>query len=248
MSDYIKTGVSPGPILFREVEPVAPYPRINPQQPKREEYPRQQSGQEHQKNGRSRRRFTVMRDLVDKLKESFRISRVDFFTAEAEMQNQGLDIAEELLIGQLLKLKIPLTSIDEMFQQIRRQRSSVSLLPGRRLTDDDFQLFPENSEGLSEYSLIFSDLSLRLDRKESRIVEEVYKNGRFIREVDRFRLIFRSSLSSAEIAQDENLLQLDIHILVGAIEIDDVGRRAILYPRSKTSYGLYADKQINLSI
>lgn len=248
MSEHIKPGSIHGASLFREVEPVAPYPRINPHQPKREEYPRQQADQNAGQDSQSRRRFTSMRELVDKLKEACRIARVDYLTAELEMHNQGLAIAEEALISQLLQLKIPLGGIDELFQQIRQQRTALTLTPGRTLTANSFPLFPVNVEGLSEYCLTFSNLQVRPERQETRIVEEINNNGRFTSESGRLRLTFRRLLPGADPPQDGNLLQLDIQVLVGAIEIDDAGRRAILYPRAKANFALYADKQINLSI
>jgi len=247
MAEDYKTGISPNPYLFREVGPVAPYPRINPHQPKREEYPRQQSGHK-QGQDRSRRRFGSMRELVERLKESFQISRIDYNTAEIEMHNQGLAVAEELIISQLLQLKIPLNSIEGMFQQIRQQRSTVTLIPGRKLNGNSYLLFPEEVDGLLEYCLVFSNLQLHTDRQESRIIEGIDSQERFISEAAQLRLTFRRSLPTADTQQNSDLLQLDIQILVGAIEIDDAGRRAILYRRSEGSFGLYSDKQINLSI
>jgi hypothetical protein len=248
MSEYIKTGIIPGQNLLREVAPVSPYPRINPHQPKREEYPRQPAAPEQGAEDKTRRRFTLMRELIEKLKESYRISRVDYATAEREMHDQGLAIAEEQLISQLLQLKVPLGGIDGLFQQIRQQSAAVLLAPGRKLTADSFPLFPESGEGLSEYCLVFANLKIRPDRRESRIVEETLSQGRFTSEAERLRLIFRRLPPGVEDQQDDNLLQLDIQLLVGAMEVDEDGRRAILYPRAPASFGLYADKQINLSI
>ena len=48
--------------------------------------------------------------------------------------------------------------------------------------------------------------------------------------------------------KNEKLLLLDISILVAVSEIDESGRRVILYQRPNQSYALYADKQIDLSI
>ena len=248
MADYFKYGSISGSSLFREVEPVTPYPRINPHQPKRDEYPRQQNEQDSGTDDRSRRRFTLMREFIEKLKETSRIARLDYATAEVEMHNLGLAIAEELLISQLLQLKVSLSSIDELFQQIRQQNASLILAPGRPLTDGSFPLFPVSAAGLTEYSLVFSNLQIRPNRQESRIAEEISAHGRFISDADRLRLTIRALAPAPAPSDSGDPLQLDIQILVGAIELDEGGRRAIIYPRSKTSCGLYADKQINLSI
>ena len=248
MSDYIKTGIIPGASAYQEVEPVSPYPRINPHQPKREEYPRQSADHKTGQDDRSRRRYNLMRELIEKLKESYRIARVDYNTAEIEMHHQGLAIAEELLISHLLKLKIPLTSIDGLFQQIRQHDSPMVLATGRKMSADSFPLFPENVEGLLEYCLTFSNLKISPEQQESRILEEIDTQGRFLSEADRLRLTFRRLSPSADGSIDGPQLQLDVQILVGALEIDEAGRRAVLYPRSEMSFGLYADKQISLSI
>jgi hypothetical protein len=246
MSDQVKTSGVTGTTLFREVDPVAPYPRITPHQPKSGEYPASQ-GKHEKGQGKNPRRFSSMRELVEELKRSDRIARVDYSTAEIEMYNQGLAIAEEQLISQLLLLKVPLTSIDNLFQQVRQQSAQINLAPGRKLTDDSFPQFPSGLNGLSEYCLVFPNLQLRLDRQNSAILEEINNNGRYFRDIDQLRLTFRRPLPTAETPQ-EGQLQLDIQVLVGAIEIDESGRRAILYSRGKHSFGLYSDKLINLSI
>jgi len=248
MSEFIKTGIIPGAGPFREVEPVSPYPRIDPHQPKREEYPRRDQEQESLPEDRARRRYNLMRELIENLRETFRISRVDHFTAEIEMHNQGLALAEELLISQLLQLKIPLASIDHLFQQIRQQGDSVILAPGRKFAAGSFSLFPQNLEGLTEYCLEFSNLQVRTDRSQTRIQEEISQQGRFTSESGQLRLTFRKLGSEGGAGVDNDRLRLDIQILVGVMEADEAGRRAILYPLSNSHCGLYADKLINMSI
>jgi len=247
MADQVKTSGVAGATLFREVEPVAAYPRITPHQPKSGEYPARQDkhGQNPEKNPR---RFSSMRELVEELKQRYQIARVDYATAEIEMHSQGLAIAEEQLISQLLLLKVPLESIDNLFQQVRQQSSQVNLAPGRRLTADSFPQFPAGLEGLSEYCPEFPTLQLKLSRQNSRILEGINNNGRYSRDVEQLRLNFRRPLPTEEMLQEEQLPQLVIQVLVGAIEIDEAGRRAILFPRGDRSFGLYSDKLINLSI
>ena len=247
MPDYIRANATLAPGMFREIEPISPYPRIDPHQPRRDDDPGQRSGSQQPQNDRARRRFMSMRELVEKLQETCQISRVDYSTAETEMHSQGLEIAEEELIGQLLQLKIPLTEIEDLFQQIRLQNSMIGLESGRILTSESFPLFPRSAEGLTEYSLNFPDLRVRVDRSETRIIEAINDHGRFTSDVDRLRLSFRRQLPGSDLTA-EGQLALDIQVLVGASELDEAGRRAILYPRSATHFGLYADKLINLSI
>jgi hypothetical protein len=203
------------------MEPVSPHPRIEPHQPRREIYSNPQTEQKTEQTARVRRRFYSMRELVDKLKESFRISRVNYTTTELEMHKQGLAIAEEVLISQLLQLKIPHGSIDDLFQQMRRQSASVILSPDHKLATDNYQLFPVSISGLFEYCLVFSNLQVKPDRQESRIFEEISNHGRFARNAGRLRLVFCNSPPESNSSLDAILLQLDIQILVGAIEIDD---------------------------
>lgn len=247
MPDYIRNNATLVPGLFREIEPVSPYPRIDPQQPRRDDYPEQRSQNQSDQDDRARRRFMSMRELVDKLQQESQISRVDYLTAEMEMHSQGLAIAEAELIDQLLKLKIPLQGIEELFQQIRQQSSRMQLASGRILGADSFPLFPVSAAGLTEYALHFPDLLLQSDRQNQRISEAIQEHGQFTSEAGRLNLSFRRSSTGSD-AADKGQLELDIQVLVGASELDEAGRRAILYPRSENHFGLYADKQINLSI
>ena len=232
--------------ILPQVGPVSPYPRIDPQQPKQEGYTRSQADTKTEQESPVRRRFTAMRRLIDQLKELAQVFRVDYTTADKEMQDQGLAITEEILIDQLLKLKISLTSIEELLQQLRQHSSGITLGPGQQLSSGRTNLFPVHSEGLSEYLLRFADLQIKIGPNNRAIVEEINNEGRFVFEQDRLRLNFRRFNSLTEPTDDA--LRLNISVLVGAIETDETGRRAILYPRPKQDFGLYADKQIDLSI
>ncbi len=224
--------------LYREVEPVPAYPRIDPQQP-RDENPPQQHEQRADKDDQAVRRFKAMRSLIDQLKETAGITRVDYLTAANELNDLGLLIAENELLEQLLELKISLEDIDTLFQQIRQHHAAFDMGTGHNFTEAD-NFFPVFVAGLSEYNLCFQNLQVQLDHRNQEMVDSFAERGRFITNKNRLRLDFQK--------QEDNLLRLDISILVAISEEDEEGRRVILYQRPDQSYALYADKQINLSI
>ena len=224
--------------LYREVEPVPAYPRIDPQQP-RDEKPQPQLEQRADKDDQVTRRFKAMQTLIDELTEAAGITRVDYLTTETELNDLGLSIAENELIEQLLELKISLEEIDKLFQQIRQQHKVPNLGAGHDLAEAD-NFFPVFIAGLSEYNLRFQNLQIQTDHKIQRMVDSLEKNGRFMTDKNRLRLDFQK--------EGDNLLQLEISVLVAVSEVDEGGRRVILYQRPNQSYALYADKQIDLSI
>lgn len=228
--------------LYREVEPVPPYPRVTPQK-SRDEYPRQQSEQRADKADHVRRRFRAMRQLIDDLKEVTGLARVDYSTAATELNDLGFLIAETELLEQLLELKIPVEEIEKLFQQLSSRSVSPTLGAGHNLSAAD-NFFPVSVVGLSEYNLHFYNLHVQAGRKSEQLLEKIETAGRFIAEKNRLRLDFRS----ARLPGEPLTLQLDISILVGVSEVDEASRRVILYQRQDQSYALYADKQIDLSI
>ncbi len=244
MTDYIRIPTAQNYDLLRGVEPVAPYPRIDPQQGRQDGYQRQQAKPEAKPQ--VRRRFTAMRRLIEQLKDRLRIVRVDYNTADLELRSQGLAITEEELIPQLLQLKIPLDSVEELLHQVRLSRTSVLLTPGGRIGEASYPLFPVPAEGLSEYLLKFSDLSIGSGSHFAQIVETINNEGRFVQELNRQRLTCRRPGPDVLAAGDQ--LLLDFSVQLGVIEVDEDGRRAILYPRSEQICCLYSDKQIDLSI
>ncbi|MCD6581578.1 MAG: hypothetical protein J7K90_07220 [Desulfuromusa sp.] len=227
---------------YREVEPVPPYPRIDPQRP-RDEYPRQQSEQRADKADPVRRRFMAMRILIDELKKAAGLTRVDYSTAETELNDLGLSILESELVEQLLELKVPLEGIDHLFQQIRQRPTTPDLRAGHNLSED-YNFFPVFIAGISEYNLRFQQLQVQSSDKSIRINENIDGRGHFVSEKNRLRLDFRQMAAT----EDIDVLQLDISIQVAVSEVDDAGRRVILYQRPNQSFALYADKQIDLSI
>lgn len=230
--------------IHREVAPVKPYPRIDPKQPRQEGYP-QQDIEKRPEEKSTRRRFTAMRDLIEELKGLAKISRVDFNTANQELIELGLAIAEEQLLTQLLHLKVPLAGIEELIRQIRQQSASPTLVSGRNISPDS-ELFPVFVEQLAEYLLRFDNLQVVVGSQFNEILDEINNNGRFVVEHNRLRLNFTRVAMLPAISADP--LNLTINIQVGAVEVDEDGRRAIFYQRPDQGYGLYSDKSISLSI
>ena len=227
---------------YREIEPVPPYPRIDPQQP-RDNYPRQQNEQRSEKDDHTRRRFRAMRELIDELQEFSGLTRVDYLTSETELKDLGISIVGGELVEHLLELKISSDAIEDLFQQLHRDPDSPLLRSGHTLSDNN-NFFPVFVDGLSEYNLHFQNLHPRFDHKPEQIIDQIERSGQFISEKNRLRLNFYSSDPLGEAA----ILQLDISVLVAVSEVDESGRRVILYQRPDKSYALYADKQIDLSI
>ena len=245
MIEYIKFPSFPAQDLLQGVKEISPYPRVERQQPHQEGYERQQQDHEKDAGQRMRRRFLTLRQLIDKLQKTASITRVDYRTAGTELHGLGLTSVEEQLIDQLLQLKIPLESIEQLLQQIDKRRSTVTLGNGRQIVNQQPDLFPVSAEGLSEYNLKIEELQIRTGPHATHIIEKVQEDGHFIVEQNRLRLTF-SRLSPLDETTD--LLKLKISVLLAVIETDDAERRAILYPRPDNSYALYADKEIDMSI
>ena len=227
---------------YREVEPVPPYPRIDSQQA-RDQYPQQQSEQRSDKDDHAERRFIAMRTLIDALKKDGIITRVDYFTAETEINDLGLSLLERELIEQLLELKIPLEEIDHLLQQIRQRPTTPDLGAGHNLSETD-NFFPIFVAGLSEYNLRFQNLQIQTTHTNRQMMDSLENNGCFVAEQNRLKLDFRQLQSKEE----TDSVRLNISVLVAISEVDDAGRRVILYQRPDQSHALYADKQIDLSI
>lgn len=242
MATNLRVGGRHGYQPYREVEPVPPYPRVEPQQ-SRDNYPHQKNEQRSDKDDHARRRFRAMRKLIDELQEFSGLTRVDYLTSETELKDLGISIAGGELGEHLLELKTSSTAIERLFQQLHRDPVSPLLKSGHPLSESN-NFFPVFVAGLAEYNLHFQSLHPRFDHKPEQIIEQIERNGQFVSEKNRLRLNFYNSETPGEAA----ILQLDISVLVAVSEVDEADRRVILYQRPNKSYALYADKQIDLSI
>ncbi|SHJ39543.1 hypothetical protein SAMN02745165_02295 [Malonomonas rubra DSM 5091] len=229
----------------REVAPVTPYPRIDPQQDRHEGYPGQQP-RKHEQPAPARRRFTAMRELIEKLRSSEDISRVDFNTVNQELLDIGLALAEAELISLLLQLKVPLDSIDDIVRQLQHRSETPNFVSGLDMTSET-NMFPVFVEELAEYLMCFESVLVKVGKQNQLLVDEITNHGRYQINHGRIKLDF--SRPADESALDWDKLNLVISVKVGAVEVDENGRRAIFYQRPESKgYGLYSDKSLSLSI
>jgi len=238
----LKVGHLHGYQPYAEVEPVQPYPRIDPQQSREEEQRRQPSAR-GERDDFVQRRFWAMRQLIERIKAEAKIVRVDYAQAEAELTEQGLVLAEGSMVEQLLQFKLLPAGIEALMQQIRQGEVLPVLQAGSPLRAER-ELFPIFEPGMSEYNLCLQALQLDPSADLLQLVAEGESEGRFVQEKGALRFDFQSLPTAAK----DGPPLLTIEILVAASEIDNNGRRAILYQRMDGSYALYSDKQIDLSI
>ncbi len=246
MTDYIKGPTLPTQDLLRGVAAISPSSRINSQQRRPEGYPGHPADPEEQKDSYDSRHFLRLRSLIRELQGSTQINRVDFATADAELHRLGLAIVEQMLIPQLMQLKIPLESIEQLLRQLDRGACSVSHGPADRINRAESPLFPVSTEGLAEYNLNIAELQIHPGKSGSNIVDEIKQMGFCIKQQNRLRLTFGRFGSLVGVEKEP--LNLKISVLLGVLESDEAERRAILYPQTDKCYGLYADKRINLLI
>lgn len=242
MAANLRVGRMHGYQPYREVEAISPYPRIDPQQP-RDEYPQQQKQERAESDNHVRRRFTAMRHLIDELRATDLIARVDYMTAEQEMVDLGLAYVEEQLPSLLYGMGLSQESIEGSFQQLRQKVKAPELRANRKLIEDD-NFLPVFVPGLMEYGLFFSALKLQINHRNKDIMTAIRDDGRFVMKRGRLVFEFRDGPSSS----GPSVLSLDLSVLTGVSEVDEAGRKAILYQRRGQSFALYADKQISLSI
>lgn len=242
MNARLRIGHSHGYHSYREVEPVPAYPRIDPQQP-RDQYPRRQNDQRSGGEDLTRRRFTAMRRVIDDLKKEWQIIRVDHQTADSELTQSGFQYAEETLVEHLLELPLNAATVEDVLAQIRRHPQRVQLQLGERMSEANNWL-PVAVDGLSSYSLFFSDLQLAAELPNHRVIAAIEAEGRYVSSYRHCTLTLKRLPGKSSGLP----LTLTVEIPVAVAESDENGRRVLLYPRDDGHFALYADKQIDLSI
>jgi hypothetical protein len=223
-----------------EVEPVSPYPRVDPQQSQEE--PHQQQNESRQKMAdQTKRRYRAMRQLVNELKNDVRsIQRVSYLTAEQELKELGLQLIERELPLLLATLKIPQTEIIACFEEIKTHKNDAELCSGESL-QAEVNPFPVFVRGLVEYVFRFAAFPFRSEVLLQRLKDENKK--KFVLRKGPLALVF--FIAPQEITQ----LWCQLYAQVGVCEIDDDGRRVIFYAQSTSEhYSLYADKALDFSI
>jgi len=239
MGNQLKIGATQPYQLYREVDPAPPYPRIDPQRP-RNEYSRQQREQRDDNSGHKPRRFDAMRKLIDELMMSAEVGRIDYVTAVRELTEIGINILESEFLDQLLELGFSAENLDGLLEQITQHGISSELQPGK-LISAEHNIFPIFISGLSEYNLHFPPLYISADTYPATLIKTIEEQGYFASGKNRLYLDFRFS-------EDLQTVVMTMSVVVGVSEVDESGRRVILYHHPVRGYALYADKQIDLSI
>ncbi len=224
-----------------EVEETSPYPDINPQQ-NDVKVPVKPYPEGDTRDDSRRRRFRAMRQLIDALSKTRRIIRVDYPTAETELGEIGRDIAEEQLLELLLSYKIPLTDLESIIANMRKQLEKPLLRTTAPLSEG-INFLPLFVPGLLAGFLSFQRIPLAALQNNRQIMESLDRDDFYSHFINRVGIdIFR-------LKEWPETHFLNINLLVAVSEVDEEGRRVLLYQRpGQDDYALYADKAIDLSI
>lgn len=231
-----------GYLLYREVEPVQPYPRIDPQQPQ-DEKPRGQDQPREKKDAQPRRRFVAMRQLIDRLKELGQLERINYPALVEDLGNIGVAHADKELFALLQAHQVPAAGLNHLAAQMRALMTSPDVGFGPALEAED-NILPYFSRGLAVVHLRFFRLELLPGQEGSVLVDAIATNGSYRCATRHLQVDFQPQVK----AQYDSALTVDIRILVAVGEKDEENRRAILFERSPGVFALYTDKQISLSI
>lgn len=231
-----------GYMLYREVEPVQPYPRIDPQQPYDEKLRAEDQARE-KKDGQPRRRFVAMRQLIDRLKEIGQLERIAYPALLKELENVGIGNADRELFDLLQAHQVTIEGLNHLAAQIRTLMTSPDVGFGPPL-DAEHNVLPFFSSGLSVVQLRYLHLELLPGQEGSVLVDAIARDGSFRCATRHLQVEFQPQVK----AQYDSALTVDLRIMVAVGEMDEENRRAILFERTPGLFSLYTDKQISLSI
>lgn len=231
-----------GYMLYREVEPVQPYPRIDPQQP-HDEKPRGQDQARGKKDGQPRRRFIAMRQLIDRLKEVGQLERINYPSLVKDLGIIGIAHADKELFDLLQAHQVTVDGLNHLAAQIRTQMATPDIGFGPPL-DAEHNILPYYSRGLAVVQLRYLQLELLAGQEGPRLVDGIARDGSFRCATRYLQVDFRPQVK----AQYDSSLTVDLLIMAAVGEMDDENRRAILFERTPGVFALYTDKQISLSI
>jgi hypothetical protein len=231
-----------GYLLYREVEPVQPYPRIDPQQP-HDEKPRGQDQAREKKDAQPRRRFVAIRQLIDRLKEFGRFERINYPALVSELETIGVAHADRELFELLQFHQVPTAGLHHLAAQVRARITTPDVGFGPPL-DAEHNVLPYFSRGLSVVHLRFLQLELLPGQEGSMLIDAIARDGSFRCATRQLQVEFKPQVK----IQYDSALNVDIRIVVAVGEMDEAKRRAILFERTPGVFALYTDKQISLSI
>lgn len=233
---------------FKGIKPIIAYQRIaeryHPFDERRQQpVKKRPTGEEHYT-----RRFVAMRNLIDSLKQDHEIQRIDYISAEQEIKTLGLKTITKSLPPLLSELGLSNNAIKNIISLIEEQTPFLQLRNRSSISQLDRSLYPNIGNGLQVLNLDLPDLSPPMFDFSCVMLVERCQNGPIASTLDNLYLTINSLDKLKPHAPRQQSFQLTLSISSGVIELDQEGRRAFLYQRADKSFGLYADKQINLEI
>ncbi|MBD1400798.1 hypothetical protein [Pelovirga terrestris] len=231
-----------GYMLYREVEPVQPYPRIDAQQP-HDEKSRGQDQAREKKDGQPRRRFVAMRQLIDRLKETGQLERIAYPELLKELGNVGIAHADRELFDLLQTHQVTIEGLNHLAAQIRALMATPDVGFGPPL-EAEHNVLPYFSRDLAVVQLRYLHLELLAGQEGPHLVDAIARDGSFRCATRHLQVEFHPQVK----AQYDSSLIVDLRMMVAVGEMDEENRRAILFERTPGVFALYTDKQISLSI
>lgn len=233
---------------FKGIKPISPYQRIAERYQPFDERPQQATEKRPPLAERPRRRFLAMRNLIDSLKQDHPIQRIDYISAEQEIRALGLATINKSLPPLLSELGLSNNATKKIISLVEEQTPFLQLRNRSSIARLDRSLYPNIGNGLQVLNLDLPDLSLPMIDFSCVILVERCQNGPISLTLSNLYLTINSLDKITPHTPRQQSFQLTLSIPSGVIEIDKTGRRAFLYQRADKSFGLYADKQINLEI
>ena len=233
---------------FKGIKPISPYQRIAEKYQPFDERP--QHGKQKQSNLpiRPTRRFLAMRNLINDLKQEQPIERVDYISAEQEIRAIGLATINNSLPLLLSELGLSNNATKEIYGLVEEQIPYLQLLNRPSISQLDSSIYSNVGQDLQVLNLELPDLALPMIDFSCVILVERCQNGPISSTMGNLFLTINSLDKKTPQGPRQQCFQLTLSITSGVIEFDSTGRRAFVYQRIDKSFGLYADKQINLEI
>ncbi len=233
---------------FKGIKPIIPYQRIaekyHPFDERRQQSVKKRSAGEE----RHARRFVAIRNLIDSLRQDHQIHRIDYISAEQEIMALGRATINKNLPSLLSELGLSNNATRQIINRVEEQTPFLQLRNRSSIKQLDRTLYPNIGDGLQVLNLDLPDLVLPMIDFSCVIWVERCQNGPITSTLGNLYLTINSLDKITPHAPRQQNFQLTLSIPSGVIEIDKTGRRAFLYQRADKSFGLHADKQINLEI
>lgn len=230
------------------IKPIIPYQRIaERKKPVQERLQRDKDNQqgvtEHHK-----RRFIAMRNLINRLKKDHLIQRVNYMSAEQEIRELGLATIKKNLSQLLSELGLSNNATTKVVSTVDDHTPLLQLKNSLSPPKIDHTIYPDVEYGLQSLNLELPEISLPMIDFSCVIVVNHEQNKPITSTLSNLYITINSLDETIPATPRPQSFQLSVSIASGVIEIDTTGRRTFVYQRADKSFGLYADKQINLEI